>query len=184
MRREAMPPTSFVTFSCHARNHWLASPIVRDQVAVSFAAATAGGSIDLHAWVVMSNHVHVLATDARCAVGPWLSAFRKEFSLSARNALRDELPAEARSGQFWLRGGGHRRLIWSWQEYWQKVHYIHSNPTRAGLCESATGWRWSSAIEYSGQQRAGMPQVADPPEGLVDLLWWRGPSDPFGVDRH
>ena len=183
MPREAPPPTYFVTFSCHGRNHWLTSPMVRDHAASYFGAATDDGSIDLHAWVVMSNHVHVLATDERRTVGAWLSTFRREFALSVRNTLRCELPAEARSGQFWLRGGGHRRLIWSWQEYWQKVRYIHANPARAGLCESATGWRWSSAIEYSAQPRAEMPRISAPPEGLVDLLWWQGTRDPFGVDR-
>ena len=183
MPRDAQPPTWFVTFSCEGRKAWLASPRVRDRIAESFRLPTEDGAIALHAWVVMSNHVHVLATDGRGSVAAWLSSFRKDFSQTARKEFGADLPEGARSGRFWLRGGGHQRRIWSWQEFWQKVRYIHANPVRAGLCASATEWRWSSAVEYSGRQRSDMPIIEDPPEGLVDLLWWKGTADPFGVDR-
>lgn len=175
--------TKFVTFSCQGRNHWLASPRLRDLVSSEFQSATAVHALELHAWVVMSNHVHVLASDGHTPVEAWLSTFRKQFAQAARKTARDALPPEARSGQFWLRGGGHRRSIWSWQEYWQKVRYIHQNPVRAGLCRAATEWRWSSALEHAGSARGEMPRVADPPEGLTDLLWWRADPDHFGVDR-
>ena len=183
MSREALPSTSFVTFSCHGRNHWLSSPRVRDRIASAFGSATGGGVVELHAWVVMSNHIHVLATDGRSSVAAWLSAFRRDFALADRDAIRGELPAPAQRGQFWLRGGGHHRSIWSWQEYWQKVRYIHANPVRAGLCACPTEWRWSSALEYSGTPRLDMPRISDPPEGLTDLLWRQRTPDPFGVDR-
>ena len=131
----------------------------------------------------MSNHVHILASDGHTAVAAWLSSFRRESVLTVRRMARDALPLEARSGRFWLRGGGHRRAIWSLQEYWQEVQYIHQNPVRAGLCRAAIEWRWNSASEYAGVVRHGMPTVAEPPEGLTDLLWWRAVPDQFGVDR-
>jgi len=131
----------------------------------------------------MSNHIHVLASDEDSTVAAWLSDFRKECSLVHRKALRDELPTAAQAGQFWLRGGGHHRSIWSWQEYCQKIDYIHANPVRVGLCADPEDWRWSSAAEYAGSVRDGMPRVSGPPEGLVELLWWKGEPDPFGVDR-
>ena len=183
MPRERPPSTWFVTFSCDGRKHWLLSPAVRDRVARALATAARDRAITLHAWVVMSNHMHVLASDGSASVAAWLLEFRKEFALAGRRELRDELPVEARTGRFWLRGGGHHRSIWSWQEYWQKVQYIHANPVRAGLCALSTDWRWSSASEYGEKPRVDMPRISGPPDGLVDLLWWKGTPDPFGVDR-
>lgn len=180
MPRQHEPPTALLTFSCHGRNHWLAAPKVRDHLAGSFRAATDARLIDVHAWVIMSNHVHLLASDAKTSVASWLSSFRKDFSLTGREILRNELPIEARSGRFWLRGGGHRRAIWSWQMYWQKVHYLHANPVRAGLCATTVEWRWSSAIEYSARPRPDMPRISPPPTGLIDLLWWKEPIGPIG----
>ena len=183
MPRDAHPSTSFVTFSCNGRSHWLASPVTRDRIASAFRGATVQRLVDLHAWVVMSNHIHVLATDGADSVAAWLSSFRTEFARTDRAALGSEIPIEARRGPFWLRGGGHRRSIWSWQEYWQKVRYTHANPVRAGLCKCPSEWRWSSALEYSDHPRNDMPRISDPPDGLIDLLWRRQTPDPYGVDR-
>ena len=172
-RRKDAPTTHFVTFSCQDRKPWLAHPRVRDRIAEQLKRATERNAIELHAWVCMSNHMHLLATDAAQPVHSWLVEFKRRFAQHERKSLASELPAEAMSGQFWLRGGGVARDIWSWQEFVQKERYAHENPIRAGICERSIDWRWSSAYDAEVEQRADMPVLSRPPEGLVDLLWWK-----------
>jgi len=138
-----------------------------------------GDDVRLHAWVVMSNHLHVLASDGELPVLSWAASFRKRFALHERKAIAWCLPEEARTGPFWLRGGGYARVIWSRQEYHQKLRYIHENPVRAGLCARMSAWRWSSAIDVYAPPRAEMPVLTPPPEHLIDLLWWKQPC----IDR-
>ncbi len=172
-RRKDAPTTHLVTFSCQDRKPWLAHPRVRDRIAEQLKRATERNAIELHAWVCMSNHMHLLATDAAQPVHSWLVEFKRRFAQHERKSLASELPAEAMSGQFWLHGGGVARDIWSWQEFVQKERYAHENPIRAGICERSIDWRWSSAYDAEVEQRADMPVPSRPPEGLVDLLWWK-----------
>ena len=169
----ARAATRFVTFSCLHRNHWLAHPETRDAVTRLISDGAARGDIRLHAWVIMSNHIHLLATDANTAVLAWTARLRKRFALHEREQLSGFLPEEARAGALWLRGGGHSRMIWSWQEFVQKCAYIHTNPVRAKLCDHPSEWKWSSALDTPDAACTDRPNLSRPPEGLVDLLWWK-----------
>jgi REP element-mobilizing transposase RayT len=102
----ARAATRFVTFSCLHRNHWLAHPETRDAVNRLISDGAARGDIRLHAWVIMSNHIHLLATDGNTAVLAWTAGLRKRFALHEREQFSRFLPEEARAGAFWLRGGG------------------------------------------------------------------------------
>ena len=42
------------------------------------------------------------------------------------------------------------RAVWTVEEYYEKVEYIHLNPVRAGLVERVEDWPWSSVRDYSG----------------------------------
>lgn len=54
------------------------------------------------------------------------------------------------------------RSLWM-RDYWDRfirdeqhletaIHYIHQNPVKAGLCQSAETWRWSSAFQSGNSQ--------------------------------
>ena len=97
-----------------------------------------GDRYRLHAWVVMPNHVHVLATLLKgfplsCVVGAW-----KRFSaLGVNRQLAREGPVWER-GYFdrWIRDESHFKRV---------VSYIHNNPVKGGLCSHTEEFRWSSA---------------------------------------
>jgi REP element-mobilizing transposase RayT len=38
--------------------------------------------------------------------------------------------------------------IWSREVLWQKLRYMHQNPVRAGVCQWAEQYHWSSAMFY------------------------------------
>lgn len=92
----------------------------------------------LSAWVVMPNHVHVLA--APC-LGHTLSGIMhsiKSYTANEANKLLN------RKGPFWFEDY-FDRYIRNAQHYENAVNYIESNPVRAGLCRSAREWRFGSA---------------------------------------
>lgn len=43
---------------------------------------------------------------------------------------------------------------------WQKIHYIHENPVRAGLVEKPEHYIYSSASDYAGKK--GLVKVSVP----------------------
>ncbi|MBI1304026.1 MAG: hypothetical protein GC172_09595 [Phycisphaera sp.] len=174
--RHAPSRTAFLTFSCDGRAHWLGHDATRRIIRDQLSADVTQSCIELHAWVLMSNHVHLLVTARTLSVSAWLRRFKQHTAFNIRRHAHICIDADAAAGAFWLHGGGHDRTIWSWQEYWAKVRYIHLNPVRAGLCRRAEDWEWSSAPDFLRLPRAGSPTLSPPPEALVDLLWWKPPA--------
>jgi len=92
----------------------------------------------LHAWVVMSNHVHVLFTPVN---GHKLSSIMhsiKSYTANQANRILD------RSGDFWATEY-FDRYIRDGKHFSSTVAYIHNNPVKAGLCALALDWPFSSA---------------------------------------
>jgi putative transposase len=67
-----------------------------------------------------------------------------EFAEHMRDADGNE-----NSLRFWQAGGGYDRNIFTAEELWEKIKYIHENPVRRKLVTIATDWRWSSAADYA-----------------------------------
>jgi REP element-mobilizing transposase RayT len=92
---------------------------------------------DLHSWVIMPNHVHLLIT-------PWTDVstlMRKLKGVTAHEANR-QLHQVGRP--FWQHES-YDRLVRDGQEFRKIERYILLNPVRAGLAFSPELYRWSSA---------------------------------------
>ena len=112
--------------------------------------------LEIYGWVIMSNHIHLLA---RCRPGHNMSDFLrdfKKFSAKKIDAAIEDNPQESRkSWLVWLlkKGNGiefwqsdnHAVEIVSKEFFDQKLNYIHQNPVRAGYVHFAEEWAWSSA---------------------------------------
>ncbi len=96
-----------------------------------------GKRYHLRSWVVMPNHVHVLFQVGQTPMAEILKGWKSCTSRKANQVLR-------RRGQFWQ------------DDYWdtymrstahevKAVHYIESNPVKAGLVREPKDWPWSSA---------------------------------------
>ncbi|MFM9864490.1 MAG: REP-associated tyrosine transposase [Micropepsaceae bacterium] len=92
----------------------------------------------LHAWVVMPNHIHAVATP----LGEWTLAdiahSWKSFTATKANALL------GRTGAFWAREY-FDRAIRDQAHYANAIAYTEENPVKAGLCGQPEDWRFSSA---------------------------------------
>ncbi|MFD4839054.1 transposase [Achromobacter sp. NPDC058515] len=94
--------------------------------------------VALHAWCLMPNHVHLLLTpgdDPRT-----VSVLMQRV---ARQATRRWNLRRDTAGSLW-EARFKSRLIDSEQYLLECCRYIELNPVRAGLCESASDYSWSS----------------------------------------
>jgi len=97
-----------------------------------------GVKYQLHAWVIMPNHLHKLVTPYPDVSLAEIAHSCKSYTAKAANRILN------RTGEFWfpepfdryIRSGSHFDYVWD---------YIESNPVKAGLCEFSCEWRYSSA---------------------------------------
>lgn len=92
----------------------------------------------LHAWCVMPNHVHALATPLADWTLSQITHSWKSFTSKRANALL------RRQGSFWA-PEYYDRAIRDDAHYTSVVDYIAMNPVRAKLCAKPEDWRFSSA---------------------------------------
>ena len=162
-RRGGAGRARFITFSCVNRRRILATPRLRDVVSSHLRDWIGPHGISLHAWVVMSNHVHLLLTPRSEELPRSLAAFKHDIAVEVLRTVAGET-------MLWQPGGGYDREIWSHQHFWKTFEYIHHNPCFAGVAKLPSEWRWSSAREWFGRPRSDAPRVDPPPEDLVDLV--------------
>jgi type I restriction enzyme R subunit/putative DNA methylase len=103
---------------------------------------------DLHAWAVMSNHVHMLITP-RIPVPKLMQALK---GLTAREANR----ILSRTGEAFWQHESYDHWVRDSRQFERIARYIEDNPVQAGLCPSPADYRFSSA--YAGED-AGMASL-------------------------
>jgi REP element-mobilizing transposase RayT len=91
----------------------------------------------MHSFVVMPNHVHLLVTP-HVAATRWLGPL-KGFTAHEANRMLG-----CRGHAFW-QDESYDRLVRSDAEFERLRAYIESNPVKAGLVAAPESWQWSSA---------------------------------------
>lgn len=97
-----------------------------------------GKLFDLKSWVIMPNHVHLLA-----GIGWQINLAQVMKQLKGASA-RDINGLVGRSGTLWFREY-FDRYIRDEEHYANTVGYIERNPIKAGLCLAPEDWPFSSA---------------------------------------
>ena len=136
--------------------------------------------LEIYGYVIMSNHIHLLARRGNENLSGTLRDFKSFTSKEILKAV-DEGP-ESRikwmlaifknaairhkrnsDYQFWTHEN-HAMEIFSSKFVEQKLDYIHNNPVRAGLVENPEEYIYSSAKNYAGEN--GLVDVE-----LVERVW-------------
>ena len=100
---------------------------------------------DLHAWVIMPNHVHVLFTQlTHERLEKVLHSWKSFTSTKANRVLR-------REGTFWQQES-YDRFIRDQSHFLDAMHYIEENPVIAGLCRRKADWEFGSARKRTGSR--------------------------------
>ncbi|HPF40682.1 MAG TPA: transposase [Phycisphaerae bacterium] len=120
--------------------------------------------MQLFAYVVMPNHLHLIAASDD------LHAHLRDLKRFTSRTIHDLLKADGRTTildwldraaqtarrtrgefSFWS-DGFHPQAIWSHDVFDQKLRYLHANPVRKGLVATPEAWRFSSAGYYNGER--------------------------------
>lgn len=108
------------------------------------------GHFDLHAYVVMPNHVHLLIT-------PLVPVSKLTHSLKRFMAREANRALDLTGNTFW-QDESYDRVVRDDTEFLQAARYIEWNPVKAGLVARPEDFPWSSARPI-----ANRPQVANLP---------------------
>ena len=118
--------------------HHLRHPAIAELVAKSIKYGSDTLNLyELHSWVIMPNHVHILIYPA--ASIPRITGAIKTYSAKHANLIlgRTGQPFWAlESLDRWIRGP---------EEFERTVQYIEYNPVKAGIVKTPEEYRWSSA---------------------------------------
>ena len=146
--------------------------IYRDILIESLKWCQANKGLHINAYVMMSNHIHLVAYTEELPMIEVIASFKKH---TAKMILR-EIEHGVESRKEWMlkllgwfgrqvgqqhqvwQHGNHPIALWSRKVTGQKVDYIHMNPVRSGHVYSAEQWRYSSAGAYASLD---MPQVLE-----------------------
>ena len=116
---------------------WLRRAEVASMVEVAMVYGQDGlRHYELHAWVIMSNHVHLLVTP--CVDLPVMLASLKRITARRCNEVL------GLKGPFWAEET-FDRTVRNRKEFGRISAYIENNPVRAGLVAAPELYRWSSA---------------------------------------
>jgi len=143
----------------------------------------------LHSYVIMENHMHLLASGANLSkeIGNLKSytarsiidLLEKQHSVSMLNQLSFYKKQHKSNQKYQLwQEGSHPKVIQNLNMLIQKLDYIHYNPVRRGYVTDPAHWRYSSYKDYHGQAgllpiriigsqtQAAEPHMATPSETL------------------
>ena len=133
----------FVTFSCYRRQAYFISPDICDLFVLCLEDMRQRFCMCIYGYVVMSEHVHLLANEPP---GSTLASAIHFLKLSFAKRLRhldSTFP-----GSFWQKRY-YDRNIRDAQEFTVKLRYLHRNPVKRGLVTDAADWKWSSFRHYA-----------------------------------
>lgn len=135
----------------------------------SLTYCQANKGLIIYAWVLMTNHVHLLVSTKE---EHELSDIIRDFKKHTNKKLIEQIITEKESRRHWLldrfefaaRGDNKHKNYKLWQEGYepkelltpdfidQKLDYIHKNPVLSGIVLNPWDYLHSSASDYIGQQ--------------------------------
>lgn len=153
----------FVTFATHKWVDVFTRNEYKDILIENLNFCQENKGLELFAWCIMTNHVHIIA---RAKEGFTLPDFLRDFKKYTAKAIIKAIKENQRESRkewllemfktengnrFW-RGDNKPIEIWSNYVFDQKLNYIHNNPVEAGLVFKAEDYVYSSARDYAGEK--------------------------------
>ena len=130
-------------------------------------------NLNIHAFVLMSNHFHLLVSTPDANIGETMNYLLREISKELNRI-------SGRINQNW--GGAHyKTLIESYHYFKNTYKYIYRNPVRAGLCGLVQDYPFSTLSGLCGKTQLIIPVeedtlLFDPDFNMKTLEWLNIPS--------
>ena len=151
-----------LTFSCFRGYRFLLTDRTRTWFLDALEDSRSKWPIDLWAYVLMPEHVHLLVAprESGVEVGRFAGAVKEKVARKAIAWLVEHSPewipritvveGSKTRRRFWQPGGGYDRSVEKLETLESMIDYVHANPVRRGLVERPEDWEWSSAGWYAG----------------------------------
>jgi putative transposase len=168
----------FLTFQVVAWVDLFTRRTYSDIVVDAFNYCVQHKRLQVHAWVIMSNHVHCLVSSGNGTLSDTVRDLKRH---TARQLLK-EIQESRESRKEWIlfqfRHAARQHVrnkeyqVWAHESHavgidpyirnmgLSKLNYIHDNPVRAGLVWQPEDYLYSSATDYAGKK------------GLIRMSMW------------
>jgi REP element-mobilizing transposase RayT len=141
----------------------------KDILIDSLKYCMANKGLEVYAWVIMSNHVHLIIGTTDKPMQDILRDIKRHTSKTILKAIEDNIQESRKDWmlsefkyagtynpnneiyQFWQQGN-HPIELYSNAVIDQKLDYIHNNPITAGWVDEAEHYLYSSARDYMGMK--------------------------------
>ncbi len=138
--------------------------IYKDIAVESFKHCQQHKGLNLFAYVIMSNHIHLLAQSASGDLSGIVRDFKSYTSKKFLEVIDENIESRSdwmkivfeyhgkyknkQTYQIWTHEN-HPELVFSQTFIEQKTDYIHNNPVRSGIVEKPEDYIYSSARNYA-----------------------------------
>jgi REP element-mobilizing transposase RayT len=149
--------SQFFTATIYQWNHLLSDDKHKNIIIDSLKFLVTDKRIELNAFVIMSNHIHLIWQPLNDFAPSDIQASFMKYTAQQlkRSLIKNDVEALSifkvnkydREYQIWKREPLSIELI-SANLFKQKLEYIHYNPVKAGLCENPEDYYYSSARFY------------------------------------
>ena len=142
----------------------------KDILIDSFTLCQEKKGMEIHAWCIMTSHVHLIFRSIQSQNPELLLGDFKRFTSRSIIKAIQENPKESRkeflleyfkkeatkssnttNHQFW-RHDNKPIELWRNEVIQQKIDYIHNNPVEEGFVFRPEDYKYSSAIDYAGEK--------------------------------
>lgn len=154
----------FLTFQIVGWVDLFSRKIYRDIAINSLAYCQKYKGLQIFAYVIMSNHIHLLARSETGDLSGVIRDFKNYTSKKFLEVLEDKCESRSdwlkvvfeyhgkfknkQENQVWTHGN-HAELVYSQKFIEQKITYIHNNPVRSAIVSKPEDYIYSSARNYS-----------------------------------
>ena len=157
----------FVTFSVVNWIDVFTRRLYKDILVDSLNYCMANKGLELYAWVIMSNHVHLIIATNNSPMQDILRDIKRHTSKQLLKTIDENIQDSRREWMLWFferagrknpnnehyqfwQQGNHPIELWSNAVIDQKLDYIHNNPVTAGWVDEPEHYLYSSARDYAG----------------------------------
>ena len=146
--------------------HWIPLFTREESVEIlleSFRYLQKTEDLKLYAYVILENHMHIVAQSNDIA--KTMAKFKRHTARELLRLLqRENVTTILDQLVFYKKAHKSDRQYQVWQEGLQpkliqtdammisKINYIHQNPVKRGYIDEASHWRYSSARDYEGKE--------------------------------
>lgn len=124
----------------------------------------------VYAWVIMSNHVHLVIAAKSGVLEDIMRDLKRHTSKAILNEIEANPQESRKEWMLWMfKRAGKKNCNNSIYQFWQQhnqpeelgreafaidraIAYIHDNPVRAGFVDQAEDYSYSSAIDFAGSK--------------------------------